>query len=628
MASRSMKRTMTGVGSLLVSVLISACGVLNPPDAGLPSGDAQAVGSAPDANTSAVSATPVRSPVANVRAATVKKDSIAETMAVDGLVAAQQQVSVTYPGSGKVQDVKVKPGQSVSEGDVLLEIDSVELSRSLAAAQARLQTSKANIAQAQASQLAQQRTAAQRAAAAQTQAQEAIASAQAGVRQAQDQLKTIMAGPSEVDRHAAENGVASAQAALQKAQAAQDKLSADPDPGDVRKAQADVANAQIVVDRAKGDLDVLTKGPDSVTLDAAQRDVDRANTQLQLTLTAKPDPKLDPASAKLAQDSAVADGQLAVQQAEARLAKLKQPPAPVDVQSARQRLQSAQDALGSANDRLAAVNAPADQSALDAAQATVDQAQQGVDDAQARLKTLVSHPTPAEAAAGQEQVRRAQAALDAARNSTVDPNADPGGVDLGSLQEAINQDQAAVDSLQQQLQNSRITAPITGTVVAVRAKPGDTITSARPVFILATPGAPIVRAQLTDEEAARLASGQKASVQLDDGSGKTAQWPASVGDVTPAKDGAAAVVDLTVKWPADGSPKIGLPVQISVTVQEKPQVLVVPKNAVRQTSGKSYVEVLDGTSRRLTSVQVGITGSDKVEIVSGLTEGQTVVLTS
>ncbi|MDQ6671982.1 MAG: biotin/lipoyl-binding protein [Chloroflexota bacterium] len=547
-------------------------------------------------------------------------------MTIDGLIAAQHEVPVSYQGSGKVLDIKVKPGQSVNEGDVLVELDAVELSRSLDAARARSMTARANLAQAQAQIAAQQRTAAQRAAAAQTVQQQAVADAQAGLKKAQDQLAVVMAGASDAEIHAAQNLVVTAQTALQRAQTAQDKLTAGPDPGVVRGSTADVANAQVSVDKAKSDLDALMKGADTVLFDQAQRELDRSATQLQLAQAMKPDPTLDPTSAKLAHDSAVADAQLAVQVAQDRLAKLKQPPSEIDVQSAKRRLANAQDVLTAATEKLNVLLEPADDSALAAAQTSVDLAQQAVDDAQARVTAIAGRPTRSEVTAAQDQVRRAQASLDAARSTPADAT-DPGGVDLTSLQDAVDQGDADVVSLQQQLDNSRIAAPISGTIVSIRAKPGDTITSAKPVIVMATAGSPVVRVQLSDDEASRLSAGQRASVQIDDGSGSAATAAATVATVTPTKGSQSAMAELSAQWPTGGLPRVGLPVQVSVTVQQKPQALVVPKTAVRSNGDKSYVEVVDGTVRRITPVQVGIASSDRVEIVSGLTEGQVVLLT-
>ena len=635
MTARS-RTSMTFVAvSVLALSLSVGCGIINPPsisgaDPVTVSSSSEAPAGQPASAAPATDAAAAPAAATGPRSVVVKKDAIVEKLALDGIVTVQEEVPISFPGHGKVEDVKVKPGQAVSEGDVLLQLDGVDLSRSLDAARARYQTSQANLAQSVAQLAASQRTAQQRAAAAAVQQQQAVADAENGLRKAQDNLTVVMAGASDLERHTAENNLAAAQGVMQKALAAQDRLTAPPDPAMVRSAQSEVGNAQVVVNKARADLDALTRSPDPIALSAAQRELDRSRTQLQLAQIARIDPKApDQNAAKLAHDSAVADATLAVQVADDRLAKMQQPASDVDVQAAKQRVQNAEDALSSAQGKFAALRQEPDQSALDGSQMAVDAAQRGIDDAQSRLDTLDSRPTRAELADAQDQVRRAQSALNAARSPSGQGSADPGGVDLTSLQEAVNQDQATVASLEQLLQNTNLTSPMTGTVVSVRVKPGDTITSARPVFTMAKPGAPVVRIQLADDQAGRMAPGQQATIDLGTNSSvSTPPISATVASVAATADGTGSVATIRADWRDGSVPKVGLPVQVSVVVQQKSSVLVVPKNAVRQAGGKTYVEVLNGSLRKIINIQVGITSTDSFEVVSGLTEGQQVLLHS
>jgi len=631
MAARRL-RGLIGIGlASVAAVSVAACGVINPPV--VPgSGDAQVAPAVAQAvPTVAAKPTTASNAAGSPKSAIAKKTAIVETMALDGQIVAKAQMPITYPARGQVADVKVKAGQTVAEGDILLELDSVELLRSLDSAQVRLDSSTANLAQAQAQAAAEQRSAAQRSAATQSQQQLAIADARAGVRKAQDQLSVVMAGASDSDRRAAQSAVTSAQGAVQKALAAQDKLSAGPDPATLRAAKLDQGNAQVGVDRAQADLDALVKGADPMLLSQAQREVDRAQTQLQLAQSAKPDPKApDQNAAKLARDSAIADASLAVQTAQDRLAKLKQPPSNIDVQTAQLRVQTARDVLAAAMDKLTALQAPPDQLTLDAAQAAVDAAEQGVADAQAKLAAVNSRPSASEVADAQAVVRRAQTALDAALNPASQAVADPRGADLGALQEAVSRDQADVAKIQKQIQDTRLAAPFSGTVLSVRVRIGETITSSKPVVVLAKPGPAIVRAQLADDQVARLSVGQTAELLLDGATASDPKIAATVANVTPgAKDGTSfASADFTVDWPTDASPKIGSPVQVNLTLQQKDSVLVVPKTAIRQAGARKYVEVLDGTLRHAATVQVGIASTDSVEVLTGLSEGQVVLLTT
>jgi hypothetical protein len=173
-------------------------------------------------------------------------------------------------------------------------------------------------------------------------------------------------------------------------------------------------------------------------------------------------------------------------------------------------------------------------------------------------------------------------------------------------------------------------------VVSVRTRVGANVTSASPVMILSKPGPPIVQADLTDTDTSQLSVGQTATVQLD--SGDAATGAALSANLTALNvdsssragtDSAASAPTafFSVDWPQAGV-KFGTPVQVNVTLQQKPAVLVVPIKAVHKAGPRTYVEVMEGSMRRVVNVQVGIKGLDTVEIVSGLTEGQMVLVPS
>jgi multidrug efflux pump subunit AcrA (membrane-fusion protein) len=308
---------------------------------------------------------------------------------------------------------------------------------------------------------------------------------------------------------------------------------------------------------------------------------------------------------------------------------LKQPPADVDVRAAKQRVQDTKDALATATDNLAQLQAGPDQGVLDAAQAAVDKAQQGVRMAQAHAAEVTSHPTPSELANAQDQVRQAQAALEAAKRDAPQ-SSDEGGADISAAQQNVDSIQAEVNKLQNTLTKTSLLAPFDGTIVAVSTRPDAVITPTTVVFTLARPGPAVVHVSAADDETGRLSVGQSAEVHFDNGTVAAA----NVSNVIPAspasssgQSGASTTsesADLKVEWPNGTAPQIGMPVQVSVILQQKQGVLVIPKSAVHQ-GNPTTVEVQDGGSRRSVNVEIGITNADSAEITAGLTEGQLVL---
>ena len=72
---------------------------------------------------------------------------------------------------------------------------------------------------------------------------------------------------------------------------------------------------------------------------------------------------------------------------------------------------------------------------------------------------------------------------------------------------------------------------------------------------------------------------------------------------------------------------VGASGTIYFTLEERTQVLTVPTKAVHQASGKSYVYVLgEGNMREVKWIETGLFGDETVEVLSGLTEGEKVII--
>jgi multidrug efflux pump subunit AcrA (membrane-fusion protein) len=562
----------------------------------------------------------------------VKRAPITQTVTLDGQVMAEDQVPITYPGKTKVRNVPVAAGQSVKQGDLLVEVYgdggvwALDMQNNINLAQARETAAEGRLADAQAQAQVRQDAAAEQAAYNQRQQQQLVSDADASVRRAQDNLTRVKAGSSAADRQAAQDAVDAATAALQKATDAQDKLANGPDDTTIRAAKRDVDTAQVTLDKAQADYDKLTKGADATTLRDAEALVQSAKTKLQLAQAANPDPKQDPAVAQNQIQVAIQDAQLAEQNAEDRLAKLKQPPDALDVQAAKQRVQDAKDAVAAAGQRLDLAQAGPDDDSLAAAQAAVDRTQSGLDVAQGRLADVNNHPTPSELADAQDQVRKAQVAADATR-ATPAAAVELSTPEVAAAEDAVHQAQADIERLQQALEETKVTAPFDGTVVSVNVIQDAVVSPTTTLLVLARPGPPKVHVVLSDDQVGVVRSGQTGNVLLAN-SRSSDTVPATITSVTPpSKNGAvAASADAKVSWPTGVTPpRLGSPVQVALVVGGKDDALVVPLSAVRRVGDRATVEVQDGMRQKRVNVTLGIVTDDSAEIVSGLSEGQLVV---
>ena len=122
-----------------------------------------------------------------------------------------------------------------------------------------------------------------------------------------------------------------------------------------------------------------------------------------------------------------------------------------------------------------------------------------------------------------------------------------------------------------------------------------------------------------------IALGQKAVVQLDGIPDKTFDAAvikvSSVGQVVNGFTNYAVTLSVT----DDGTLKSGLNGNVKIVVNQRSGVLTLPVEAVQEDSSGSFVTLSDDQQTKV-PVQVGISDGKSIEIVSGVSEGDTVII--
>ena len=200
------------------------------------------------------------------------------------------------------------------------------------------------------------------------------------------------------------------------------------------------------------------------------------------------------------------------------------------------------------------------------------------------------------------------------------------------LAQEVAKAKLVVDRLEAQVADARLVAPFDGEVTLVAAYAGRSATAYRPVITIAAPGALEISAELTSETMQKLSIGQPCSIVIVNyptkefhGTIRRLPYPYGSGGSSTA---ASAEEDRSTRISiddADVTLEKGALVRVTVTLQKKDNVLWLPPEAIRTFQGKDFVLVLEGEGQRRVPVKIGIKGEDRVEIISGVTEGQVVV---
>lgn len=211
--------------------------------------------------------------------------------------------------------------------------------------------------------------------------------------------------------------------------------------------------------------------------------------------------------------------------------------------------------------------------------------------------------------------------------------------ELKALEAQKSRAEVTVANTRIELERTRITAPITGTVVAVVVDQGQTVNAAQaaPTLVkLANLDRMVVKAEISEADVVHVHTGQDVSFTIL-GEPDSA-FIATVRDVEPApseiEDSDTISTDQAIYYNGlldvdnpDHKLRIGMTTQVSIVLDRAENVLTVPASALRKTAQGYVVRVWDAKtgSELEQAVEVGLNDKVHAEITSGLTEGQRVV---
>ncbi len=184
--------------------------------------------------------------------------------------------------------------------------------------------------------------------------------------------------------------------------------------------------------------------------------------------------------------------------------------------------------------------------------------------------------------------------------------------------------QTSLSQLMDQRADYTVTAPVDGTILSRTVKQGDLASAGNPMAVLAQPDALCVHASIDEQYIDRVGTGQSVSITFTTDTGEQRTYTGSVRRVEDTGVTSGGVTDYTVEIALDNTDGLrdGMNVSVSILTEGKENCLRVPVKAVDGDT----VQVLRNGKTETVTVETGLWGSDYVEILSGITEEDTIVL--
>lgn len=167
-----------------------------------------------------------------------------------------------------------------------------------------------------------------------------------------------------------------------------------------------------------------------------------------------------------------------------------------------------------------------------------------------------------------------------------------------------------------------VVAPFAGVIVSKSVDPGSLALPGAPLLTLEREGAYRLEASVEESHLAAIRVGQPASVSLD---GLDRSIDSRVSEIVPAVDAASRAYIVKIDLPALPALRSGVFGRASFTLGSR-QALAIPAAAVIERGQLQSVLVVDNGVARTRLITTGQKVGDRVEVLSGLTAGEKLIL--
>ncbi len=205
--------------------------------------------------------------------------------------------------------------------------------------------------------------------------------------------------------------------------------------------------------------------------------------------------------------------------------------------------------------------------------------------------------------------------------------AQPRNVDVASLQANVNDYLATWKKAKKNLENTIISAPSDGIITKVNREIGENVTSADTIVTMITDGLQI-KANIPETDIADISVGNPVEITLD-AFDITEIFTGKILAIDPAETVIQGVIYYEASIGLErNDPRIkpGMTTDLDILSAEKNDALTVSPEAVQYEDDQPFVFVLENNEKIRKDITIGLEGDDAIEISSGISEGDRVIL--
>jgi HlyD family secretion protein len=229
----------------------------------------------------------------------------------------------------------------------------------------------------------------------------------------------------------------------------------------------------------------------------------------------------------------------------------------------------------------------------------------------------------------QTSVSTAQGVLKTAQNGLNLITASPQKTDIDLYEAQLAKAESQVKYLENQIQESYLYAPVDGQITEIKKRTAEMILSGSEMIVL-LPADPFqIEVNIYEEDIVKINVGNPVNISLV--AFPDQMFKGNVISINPAEQLFEGVVYYKVKINFEDiidQAKPGMTADLVIKTDFRENVLIIHEDAIQEKDGQTIVEVLKNGDIKEIEIEIGLKGTDDdmVEVISGLLEGEKVVL--
>lgn len=194
---------------------------------------------------------------------------------------------------------------------------------------------------------------------------------------------------------------------------------------------------------------------------------------------------------------------------------------------------------------------------------------------------------------------------------------------LEAARMGVEQARVAYTNAASMLKNAEVKSPISGVVSDINIVEGEFASSSNPPITIVDSDSITIEFGISSNLVNKIQKGDEATVEISSANYKN---EAVINSVSSSADIMTNLYTVSIVLENDGTIKPGMFAKVYLKTEKTDSVFAVKTEAVKETENKKYVFVADGESAVEKEVTTGLDTGTYIEIMTGLSEGDKVIV--